>query len=252
MKKVIIGIVPTCKRNDENPYEYRYSFINNYSKKILENNALPIGILLNNCKMDEEILNICDGFLFPGGNRLEKFHLEILIHAIKYNKPVLGICLGMQVMAYYDILKKYIDEFNFSLNIDNLCNAYLKIKNNDEFKLKDIDKPNIHGYEIMEELVECNIDNINKSKHNISVKENSILYKIYQTNIKSVYSLHLKKVVNLGNNFIVCAKAGDGVIEAIEYKDRNYFILGVQYHAELDDNQLFKYFIEEVNKRKNV
>ena len=36
--KVIIGIVPACKRNDENPYEYRYSFINNYSKKILKNN----------------------------------------------------------------------------------------------------------------------------------------------------------------------------------------------------------------------
>ena len=112
--KVIIGIVPACKRNDENPYEYRYSFINNYSKKILKNNALPIGILLNDCKMDEDILNICDGFLFPGGNRLEKFHLEILIHAIKYNKPVLGICLGMQVMVYYDILKKYIDELNMN------------------------------------------------------------------------------------------------------------------------------------------
>ena len=158
--KVIIGIVPACKRNDENPYEYRYSFINNYSKKILKNNALPIGILLNDCKMDEDILNICDGFLFPGGNRFEKFHLEILIHAIKYNKPVLGICLGMQVMVYYDILKKYIDEFNLSLNIDNLWNAYLKIKDDKIFKLADIKKPNIHGYQIMEELVECNIDNI--------------------------------------------------------------------------------------------
>ena len=250
--KVIIGIVPACKRNDKNPYEYRYSFINNYSKKILKNNALPIGILLNDCKMDEDILNICDGFLFPGGNRFEKFHLEILIHAIKYNKPVLGICLGMQVMVYYDILKKYIDEFNLSLNIDNLWNAYLKIKDDKIFKLADIKKPNIHGYQIMEELVECNIDNINKSKHNISINENSILYKIYKETTKDVYSLHLKKVVNLGNNFTVCAKANDGVIEAIEYKDKNYFILGVQYHAELDDNQLFKYFIKEVRNRKNV
>lgn len=38
MKKLVIGIVPGVKKNIDNPYEYKYIFLNSYSKIISEVN----------------------------------------------------------------------------------------------------------------------------------------------------------------------------------------------------------------------
>ena len=65
----------------------------------------------------------------------------------------------------------------------------------------------------------------------------------------NVLSLHLKQVTNVGSSLFVSARADDNVIEALEYKDNNYFIVGVQYHPELDDKLIFERFINEVKKR---
>ena len=108
MKKAIIGILPSIQfSKNNNPYEDVYKFINNYGKRIIECGATPIGILLEDGNCNKDILDVCDGFLFPGGDRIEKAHYEIIGYAIKNNKPILGICLGMQAMACYSILKEY-------------------------------------------------------------------------------------------------------------------------------------------------
>ena len=249
MKKVIIGIIPGVKKNENNPYEYKYIYLNSYSKAISNNNAIPIGLLLNDESIDEESLNICDGFLFPGGKKLEKAHFDIILHAIKHNKPILGICLGMQVLNYFSILKEELTKKNLKITIKNLWDEFEKIKNEDFFKLKEIEIPNIHGYKIMQDKIECNYQNILKSKHNITINKDSILYDIYKTENLEVISLHLKKVTNVSEAFYISAKASDGIIEALEYKDKNNFILGVQFHPELNDNKIFEYFINEVKKR---
>ena len=249
MKKLIIGIIPTIKRNEDDPYKYKYTFLNSYSKMIIKNGAIPIGLLLNDGNINNDILNICDAFIFPGGNKLEQVHFDVLLHAIQYNKPILGICLGMQVLNYFSILKDILNRRNLIINKENLWNIFNEVKNEYYFKLKDINTPNIHGYEIMQEKIECNLDNLSKSKHNINIYENSILYNIYKEKNINVLSLHLKQVINVGSDFYISANADDGVIEAIEYKDKDYFIIGVQYHPELNDNKLFKYFIKEVKKR---
>ena len=45
----------------------------------------------------------------------------------------------------------------------------------------------------------------------------------------------------------------DNYIESIEYADKNFFILGVQWHPEHDDdNLLFKRLILEAQKRKDT
>ena len=66
-------------------------------------------------------------------------------------------------------------------------------------------------------------------------------WSIYKTNKRSVLSLHLKQVTNVGSDFKVSARAKDNIIESLEYKDKSHFILGVQYHPELDDDKIFKY-----------
>jgi putative glutamine amidotransferase len=53
--------------------------------------------------------------------------------------------------------------------------------------------------------------------------------------------------------FRVCAKAPDGVIEAIETHDANWFALGVQWHPEAEsasalELQLFECFLQAALK----
>lgn len=249
MKKVVIGIVPAVKKNLDNPYEYKYIYLNSYSKMINSVNGIPFGLLLNDEDISEDALNMCDGFLFPGGKSLEKVHFSIILHALKYNKPILGICLGMQVLNYFSILKDILVNRNIKVNETNLWKVFNEVQNDDIFKLKDIDIPNIHGYKIMKDEVECNLDTLSKSRHEININKDSILYDIYNKDKINVLSLHLKQVTNVGSDFNVSAKATDNVIEALEYKDKNYFIVGVQYHPELDDKLIFERFINEVEKR---
>lgn len=249
MKKVVIGIVPAVKKNLDNPYEYKYIYLNSYSKMISDVNAIPFGLLLNDEDISEDALNMCDGFLFPGGKSLEKVHFSIILHALKCNKPILGICLGMQVLNYFSILKDILESKNIEVNEANLWNTFNEVQNDDIFKLKDIDIPNMHGYKIMKDEVECNLDTLSKSRHDININKDSILYDIYNKDTINVLSLHLKQVTNVGSDFYVSAKATDDVIEALEYKDKKYFIVGVQYHPELDDKLIFERFINEVEKR---
>ena len=249
MRKLVIGIVPGVRKNIDNPYEYKYIYLNSYSKMIGEVKGIPFGLLPSDEVISEKQLNICDGFIFPGGRSLERFHFDIILYALKYNKPILGICLGMQVLNYFGILKDILVNRNMVVNGDNLWKVFNEVQDKDIFKLKDIPTPNIHGYQIMKEEIPCNLDTLAKSRHDISINKDSILYSIYNTSKINVLSLHLKQVTNVGSNFYISAKSPDNIIEALEYKDNNYFIIGVQYHPELDDKVLFERFISEVNKR---
>ncbi len=69
----------------------------------------------------ETILKLCDGFLLPGGSNIYQYDYNILEYAIKNNKPILGICLGMQVMATYKgnnlVLSYNHNHVNHEINI---------------------------------------------------------------------------------------------------------------------------------------
>lgn len=66
-------------------------------KCIINNNGIPIGITLT--QNYKEIVNLCDGIIFQGGDDFESYDLETLKYIYDINKPVLGICLGMQLMG---------------------------------------------------------------------------------------------------------------------------------------------------------
>jgi len=44
-------------------------------------------------------LSLCDGIVMPGGNKMFEHDFFILEYAIENDIPILGICLGMQIMA---------------------------------------------------------------------------------------------------------------------------------------------------------
>lgn len=91
----IIGIVTRSFFSDENnSISIIYKDIEN---AILENNGIPIGITLNSNY--KSVINLCDGIIFQGGDDFEKYDFEALKYIYDINKPVLGICLGMQLMG---------------------------------------------------------------------------------------------------------------------------------------------------------
>ena len=104
MKKVIIGILGTSeymKTNDAFYDVYKYS--NNYIKKIVENDAVPLLIPLVDDRLIEETLDMCDGLLLPGGSYIKEVNFKVIDYFYQRKKPILGICMGMQTLAMYSV-----------------------------------------------------------------------------------------------------------------------------------------------------
>ena len=80
--------------------------------KILEDHkALPI--IIPNISDISYYLDICDGFIVPGGITWNEADIKIIKYVFKVNKPLLGICTGMQVLANIDT---FVDN---TIKVDN-------------------------------------------------------------------------------------------------------------------------------------
>lgn len=78
---------------------------------IKNSGGIPIGVPSSN--NINNYLSICNGFIFQGGDDIDKNNLDILKILKEKDIPVLGICLGMQEMFYEDNL---IDISNHKIN----------------------------------------------------------------------------------------------------------------------------------------
>ena len=91
----IIGIVTRCSISEEgHKVNIIYEDIKNC---ILNNGGIPIGIMLT--EDYKNLIDMCDGIIFQGGDDFEKYDIDALKYIYNINKPVLGICLGMQLMG---------------------------------------------------------------------------------------------------------------------------------------------------------
>lgn len=224
MTKPVIGIITQISGwNDDSVFTNRYYVLDNYVKAIVKAGGIPIAILMNDLQVIPESLELCDGFLIPGGIIIKDYHLQVIDYAIKNNKPLLGICMGMQAIAMYSLNKKVEKEV-----------------------LEKIAEPNFHNDNVTK-------SNRDKIAHKAQIiKKESYFYKILEKEEIEVNSFHKYKVKNIGTNFEIVAKSEDGLIEVIEAKDKTNFILGTAFHPELlpSMQNLFKTFIEKSRNSK--
>lgn len=148
-------------------------------------------------------------------NERDAFDLKLIEEAIKREKPILGICRGMQ-----------------------LVNAYLG-----GTLYQDIYKANIA------KLEHVSFDTIKTGAHYITIKEQSFLHRATGLKKMLVNSEHHQAVKDIAEGFKVTAKSSDGIIEAMEDVHRKLYL--VQFHPEalaVNNNgeaiNIFKEFIE--------
>jgi putative glutamine amidotransferase len=237
--KLVIGIMPEIElyKNDD-PYEDTYFIVNNYAKRVFASNAIPIGLLLNDGKLSLEQLSLCDAFIIPGGIKIDPSIYQLLEYAKDNNKPVLGVCMGMQAMSIYSVLN---DKGVKPTIQDEYRVAYDEMKKN---------KPVLHRLDNNEKHFHIvTRDNIDFARHEVIVDNDSLLNQLYEGNKVNGVSLHGVVVQYVGSLLNVVGHTDDGIIEAVENNDLLW--IGVQYHPEIDDNDiLINNFIKEIERRK--
>ena len=227
-----IGILPTLNVNGKRPFLDTFYFVSNYVKIIYQNKAYPLGVFFKDNEFDEKVLDFFDGFIIPGGNTIRLYHILTIHYAFLHNKPVLGICMGMQAIGVYGLLIDILKKKNLPITYKNLSIVFYNSLESDF-----LTNVSFHNQEKI-----FYKSSIYPSLHPIYL-EKTLKY-IFKKNIVYFPSIHNFALKKVPSDFKVCALSLDGVIEGIEYKNSDYFIMGVQFHIEFWNNYLFEYFIK--------
>ena len=71
-KRPIIGILSILTEKTDYPYDTVYKVVDAYIKRVESMNCIPIGLM--DIEKNIDILNVCDAFIMPGGNKVVKDH----------------------------------------------------------------------------------------------------------------------------------------------------------------------------------
>ncbi|MCI8394520.1 MAG: C26 family cysteine hydrolase domain-containing family [Bacilli bacterium] len=228
MIKPVIGIVGRVleepRANFHCDEEYRLAIIKAggipimllpfYSEKISNVTPFQNDFNFKQDKMLDQLVQLCDGILFPGGLKWYGFDQMVYECAKKYDKAILGICLGMQMIAN--------QTFFSSSNSDHTvrCTSHLQ-----------------------SDFTYAHLIHINESK----------LLQIFEKNTILVNSRHSCCILD-HNSFHVSSYSMDGIIESIEIPNQNFIIGVQWHPESLYDfdvysQKLFSAFIQAAQKK---
>ncbi len=206
-----------------------------YTDAITKVNGLPIIIppVCNDMEI-ERYAEMCDGLLVSGGKDVapllygcmsdkncgafdydvDESHIKLIKAVLKYNKPIFGICRGLQLInvALGGTLHQDI-----GTNVPN-CGGHTF---------------GFFRYDVV---------------HKVDMNQNTLIGKIFKKDVINVNSIHHQAIKDLGNGIEIAGVAPDGIIEAISSEEHN--MIAVQWHPEMllnknDDMKcLFEVFVQ--------
>lgn len=209
----VVGI--TCSYN---PALDQYYLARDYVRAIKAAGGEPVILPHTSNNNISSLLNIIDGLVLTGGGDMDpcffgeepwpengiidphrdSFELEITKLALELEMPVFGICRGIQIL-------------NVAAG-GTVC--------------QDIQRTIPGAYKHYQEAPRW------YPTHAIEIKRDTLLFNLLATPVFRVNSFHHQMIAKTADGFIISARAGDGVIEAIERIDKNSFAMGVQFHPE--------------------
>mgnify|MGYP005840057423 CR=1 FL=1 len=218
------GATPCHPLLDENASAPAYSpyahhVINfNYVLAIEQAGGVPVAIP-HGFSSIERYVDMLDGFVFSGGlidlqpevygealktdtlyrqDQRARFDIELMRKALESNKPILGVCAGVQL-----------------LNVVRGGTLYQHIP--DIFPDSDTEHFDYH--------------NRNDFVHDVNFEDNSKLAEIFESKTLGVNSSHHMAIKDPGRGLKVTARSPDGVAEGVECAEKP-FVIGVQWHPE--------------------
>ena len=214
MKKPLIALMPLWDEKMNS-----YWMLPGYMDLIIKSGGVPVMLSFSDDEQSvKEIADRFDGFVFTGGDDIDpakygeekipqcgqpcvhrdSLEFALFSEAVKTDKPILGICRGMQFL-----------------------NAAL---GGTLYQDLPTQKPS--------EVCHKQPAPFDALTHSVTVEKGTLLYDIVGTEKLMVNTLHHQAVDKIAPCLVPCAKADDGIVEAV-YDPEKAFLLGVQWHPEM-------------------
>jgi putative glutamine amidotransferase len=200
----------------------RFYLGRDYSEAVAACGGVPVHIpLIPDPDYIAQVMSGLDGVLLPGSNtdtepmrygqepmpqlgtvipEKDETDLLVLAEAENLKMPVFGICFGMQIMNVFyggTLFQDIFSQIQGCLKHEQGAPTY-------------------------------------RTSHGINIEKGSMLHSLAETDEARVNTSHHQAVDRVGRHLKVTAWAPDGVIEAIEGTKADHFLLGVQWHPELN------------------
>lgn len=221
-KKPIIGISTSSLYITDKPFaEHHRIYVNQgYVDAVIKAGGIPVMLPLTlSHETTDHLLDHVDGVILSGGQDVhpsfykeephpllgttaverDEYELNIIQTMSRANKPILGICRGMQLLNV---------AFGGTLYQDLSLNPMTKLSHSQSEKW-------------------------DQATHRIDFIPHTLMRTIFGSEKTMANSFHHQAVKDLAAGFTVGAVSEDGVIEGIVKEGDGHWVVAVQWHPEL-------------------
>lgn len=239
LQKKIIGIAANQHyQNNQDFFDQPFTYTpQGFIDGIHQAGGVPILLPISPPELASSYISTIDKLLLAGGQDVtpflygeephpklgmtslprDTFEMALIKEAIKQNKPILAVCRGTQL-----------------LNVTLGGTLYQDLSQYANWQVKHDMFPTVPDFGL----------------HSITLKGDSVLAPIFGEQTQ-VNSYHHQAIKELAESLMPIAWSSDGIIEAVESREGNTKIIGVQWHPELTqkndpkEKHLFDYFVQE-------